>query len=45
MLVIERKMYLADTDATGFVYYARYLEWMKPVGLIFSLQSAQGLTT
>ena len=24
-----RKIYLADTDATGFVYYARYLEWME----------------
>jgi acyl-CoA thioester hydrolase len=23
------KVYLADTDATGFVYYARYLEWME----------------
>lgn len=23
------KIYLADTDATGFVYYARYLEWME----------------
>jgi acyl-CoA thioester hydrolase len=22
-------VYLADTDATGFVYYARYLEWME----------------
>lgn len=28
-LTIERKIYLADTDATGFVYYARYLEWME----------------
>lgn len=26
---LERKIYLADTDATGFVYYARYLEWME----------------
>ena len=29
MLVIEREQYLADTDATGFVDYARYLEWME----------------
>lgn len=28
-LTIERKIYLADTDATGFAYYARYLEWME----------------
>jgi acyl-CoA thioester hydrolase len=27
------KVYLADTDATGFVYYARYLEWMEAARL------------
>ena len=26
---IERQVFLADTDATGFVYYSRYLEWME----------------
>ena len=24
-----QKIYLADTDATGFAYYAKYLEWME----------------
>ncbi len=28
-----QKIYLADTDATGFVYYARYLEWMEAARL------------
>lgn len=27
--ITKQKIYLADTDATGFVYYARYLEWME----------------
>jgi len=26
---ISRKVYLADTDATEIVYYAKYLEWME----------------
>lgn len=26
---IKRKVYLADTDATDTVYYAKYLEWME----------------
>src|SRR2546421_2410465 len=35
MLKQNRKIYLADTDATGFVYYARYLEWMESARLDF----------
>jgi acyl-CoA thioester hydrolase len=25
----QRKLYLADTDATGIAYYSRHLEWME----------------
>ena len=38
---IERTIYLADTDATGFAYYARYFEWMESARMDM-LRSAGG---
>jgi acyl-CoA thioester hydrolase len=44
MLEQSRKIYLADTDATGFVYYARYLEWMETARLDFLESTGTNLT-
>jgi len=38
-----QKIYLADTDATGFVYYARYLEWMEAARLDLLEESGTNL--
>ena len=37
------KVYLADTDATGFVYYARYLEWMESSRIDLLLETGTSL--
>lgn len=41
---IQKKVYLADTDATGIVYYARHLEWMEMARVDFIAHIYKPLT-
>jgi acyl-CoA thioester hydrolase len=41
---IQKKIYLADTDATGIAYYARHLEWMEMARVDFIAHIYKPLT-
>jgi acyl-CoA thioester hydrolase len=41
---VQKKVYLADTDTTGIVYYGRHLEWMEMARVEFIAQIYKPLT-
>ena len=41
---VQKKLYLADTDATGIAYYARHLEWLEMARVEFIAEIYKPLT-